>query len=544
MSRKQQLPGAAPWLFWPALFFAGVAVSLPFAIVQYLPLNDYPFHLARSLIIVGDDSSSLGKFYDEGSWLLPNLAQDIFVQLASMAFSAEQSVKLFVWSIVCIQFSGAVFLHYVAHRRYSMWPFVTSVVIFNGILVYGFVNFLFGVGIALFGIALWLQFRERRWMIPLAGLISCILILCHLEAMGVFALAVGAIELEHAWRLWRGRDGEEVSLTKVIKRLGLASLPFVVPALMFLLLSPTSSDLEQGFGYYGYLPGKLVFGPLFSLSTRMTEVDLVLALALAGIVLWALVTRRLRVHPPLLWSAIALGLAALVLPKYAMGSDFVDVRLVPVAAVLLLVAIDIGPSRSTDRQFSGVPRMAYGLVLLVLALVVIRSGGVMLNWLAWDRVIGTIVDDYESIEPGAIVYAAIVGPSTQLIPNSAETRAAWRPPLKHVASYAVMAAPVFVPMTFVDPNKQPLRIADRYQPVKDLQTHNPFRVDRPTELATLVERLGRFSSEADLPIGQSVYLSVIGSHGEINWDTVAGSELAARSPRHMLLRLQINRGVH
>ena len=539
MTSSSPQPFVFPSRYWMSFLIAVMAISLPVLIVKFFPFNDYPFHFARSLIIAGPDRAAFTEFYDSGSWLLPNLAQDIAVQILTAFFSAADSVKIFVWLTLFLQLAGAALLHRAAHGRLSVWPLTTVIVIYNGILVYGFLNFLFGFGVALFGLALWLRMRMRRWMLGITGLISCVLMMCHLEAMGVFAVGVAAIELEWAWRHWHNGNR-----WRVIRRVGMASLPFIVPVLLFLLISPTGADLDEGFGYPAYLPGKLLFGPLFGLSTRMIWLDLAFASAIAGILFWALITRRIYVCPPLLWAAIACGAAMLAMPKYVMGSDFADTRLAPVAVILALTAIDIGPQRRSPSPspIGWSKNAGIGLTLLILGLIVLRTGALSWQWQRWDSEIATIVDDFQHIEPRAILYAAVVGPGTQLIPNTAESHAAWRPPVKHVASYAVLFGPVFVPMIFVDPHKQPIQITKHYQSIKALQSHNPFFVKHPEELAILIEQL-RQSGAAGIPeSGQNFYLSVVSSYGVADWPPPSGSKLISRSPRHMLLLLTIDGG--
>ena len=105
--------------------------------------------------------------------------------------------------------------------------------LYNHIFLLGMMNYLFGIGLALWGMALWLWLRDRFW--PLRFLVSTgvvlVLFFCHLSAAGLYGLGLLAIEL---CRLWSGAGAVRLALADFVA----TGLPFV-PVLPLLMKSPT-----------------------------------------------------------------------------------------------------------------------------------------------------------------------------------------------------------------------------------------------------------------------------------------------------------------
>jgi len=337
----QQSPGA---LWWCLLVLALIAVVVPIAAVRYLPLNDYPFHLARIFILADIDGPIVSRFYEAGNWLLPNIALDAVGLAIAQLTGPELAVRIFVALALVLQLIGVVALHKAAHGRWGLWPLLALVPVYNGILSYGFLNYLFGTGLALLAAAAWLAYRERTWALPFAFVAGCILMLCHMEAFGVFAVIVGMAEIVRAWTRGLGGQAGRPEWLPALARLAVAALPFLAALVLFLVLSPTSDDLEGGFRYGGFRIADLIYGPIFALASSLPMLD-VLALLLAGLLFcWAWWSGRLSISVPVLLGACVLAAAAVLLPRYMLGSDFANVRLAPAAILVGLAAIDVRPA--------------------------------------------------------------------------------------------------------------------------------------------------------------------------------------------------------
>ena len=74
-----------------ALLIAASAVLLvPFFVIEILPLQDYPNHLARIHTLNHLENSPILREYYQASWaLVPNLAMDVIVPLLARLFPLE-----------------------------------------------------------------------------------------------------------------------------------------------------------------------------------------------------------------------------------------------------------------------------------------------------------------------------------------------------------------------------------------------------------------------------------------------------------------------
>src|ERR1700730_1981082 len=154
-------PGRFAALF--AAFF--IVAALPVLIVETLPLFDYPNHLARMHILAAYESSPFLKQFYALDWRpIPNLAMDLVVPPLTRVLPLAWAGKAFILLIA----GGAALLHRVLFGRWSAWSLLAFLLLYNRILLWGFVNFLFGVGLALMATALWIGLRERPAWLRLA----------------------------------------------------------------------------------------------------------------------------------------------------------------------------------------------------------------------------------------------------------------------------------------------------------------------------------------------------------------------------------------
>jgi hypothetical protein len=155
LSRAAHRGRAAYWATYAILFMASVA---PVWMVTTPPLADYPNHLARMHIVAnGAQSELLGRFYTVSWSVIPNLAMDIIVPTLAKFMPLEIAGKVFVTLILGLLVSGSLALHYAIHKRLSPWPLLVFLFLYNGIFLYGMVNYLFGIGLCLWAIAAWIE---------------------------------------------------------------------------------------------------------------------------------------------------------------------------------------------------------------------------------------------------------------------------------------------------------------------------------------------------------------------------------------------------
>ena len=52
-------------------------------------------------------------------------------------------------------------LHAALHRRWTPWPLLVFFFLYNSVFLWGFLNYLSGLGLALCACALWMMLRDR-----------------------------------------------------------------------------------------------------------------------------------------------------------------------------------------------------------------------------------------------------------------------------------------------------------------------------------------------------------------------------------------------
>jgi len=178
-----------------AVLFAAcfIVAAIPILAVETLPLFDYPNHLARMHILADYDRSTfLRQFYALDWRPIPNLAMDLIVPPLTRIMPLAAAGKIFVLAIFLLIAGGAALLHRVLFGRWSAWSLLAFLLLYNRILLWGFVNFLFGVGLALVAAALWIGLRERSaWLrLPFAALLATAIYFAHLFAFGVYVVVI------------------------------------------------------------------------------------------------------------------------------------------------------------------------------------------------------------------------------------------------------------------------------------------------------------------------------------------------------------------
>jgi len=472
-----------------------ILILIPVYLNQLIPLNDYPFHLARIIILSDLNNPVYSEFYKLGSLLLPNMAMDMFAIPLASIMHAETASRIFVMLSLLSMLFGTMMLHKAAHKRFSPWPLLASALLFNGIFRYGFLNYIFGMGIAFFAAGLWLTIKPSNLRLFFTFVASCVLVLLHFEAFAVFAVIVGSIEIYYVI-FQPQKEGIKYKAIQLI----ISACPFLLTITLFILISPTAEVASQGFHYPNYLGAK-PYGAIYSLLTGINWLDIICFSSLVIATIFLFFTKRIQLSSPLLLAALMMSIAFMVLPSSIMGSSFVYVRLGPAIALLFIATIDVKPNCLNTNSL---------IACLALILAIFTSISITQQWQDFNKTTSNIIRVFDKTEPGAIIFNATTQPFTHLIADTPKERAAWNPPLKHIASYAVLYGPKFVPMTFADLTKQPLNVASKYQKIKDFQGDNPRQTVTSTDLEKFLFEIKGHMVNKDWPVLKNVYVFVMG----------------------------------
>ncbi len=413
-----------------------VVVVSPVWAIPAPPLIDYPNHLARIFILANPQHPVLAQFYESRWGVLPNLAMELFATPLAMLLPVEVAGKLFISMIFLLIASGTLAAHYALHRRLSAWPWLAFFFLYNPFLLWGWLNYLFGLGVALWLFAAWLVLRERplRWLVAPAG--ALIVFFCHLLDFGVYMALVATYEL-----------GLVFARRKGAKTLALASLDVLsqglLPAILFLSASPTAgegtlislSDLGEKISalrrvfdnYAGFLDFKLTFIPL------------------AAAVIVGLATRTVTVERRMLVPLAALLLIYAVLPTVLLTSAGGYPRFTIVLALFFIVSCDVRLRPAWIK---------YSLIVALVSLLLARE------WVLWQHW-RTMASEWSEIRAG--LQTMPIGSRLLVKPDDGAFSTEGGAYLWHVPCFAVIDRNAFVSSVFASPRQQPLRVRERYR---------------------------------------------------------------------------------
>ncbi|WP_148294053.1 hypothetical protein [Azospirillum sp. B4] len=190
-----------------------MASLLPVLAVTVPPLVDYPEHLARVVVEARySQDPDLQRLYELDWSLRPNmnLAMDLVTPALVGPLSPWWAGKVFILATMLLQISGTWALARRLGSSGAAGPWYAGIlaypILYGLPFQHGLVNFLFGLGLALWGLAFWLSTRHwRLWLrLPLIALIGGAVMVAHAMAFGV--LAAAAFWFEVGFRLPMGRD--------------------------------------------------------------------------------------------------------------------------------------------------------------------------------------------------------------------------------------------------------------------------------------------------------------------------------------------------
>jgi hypothetical protein len=407
------------------------AATIPVLLADVPPLVDYPNHLARMYLLGHlSESGSLKDYYAVNWALIPDLAMDLVVPAVARVLPLAWAAKLFLLATLALIAAGTAGVHRSANGRWTLWPLGAFWFLYSRVLLWGFLNFLFGVGLALTGLAAWIALTERPAWLRLAVGASFALgiFFAHLMAALVFGVLIGGYELGRWMRL------RPLSWRAILARAALVGLAFAAPATLF-LIGP-----HEGLGTIRFSRWVRKLDLPFSVFDdyhRAFDIGCFVLLVLMAGFLFA--RRYLVAMTPLRLPLLLLLLLYLAAPTQIMTASAVDHRL-PLVLALVLVAATAAPTMPA--------RWARGAAMVALALFAARLALVGEAWLRADAVYRRDVSVLDRIPEGARV--ALAYPPSAIAVDLA--------PKAHLPLLAVIRRDAFVPTLFAYPGQQPVAL--------------------------------------------------------------------------------------
>lgn len=435
-----------PFRVFAAAFVALLLIAcVPLVLTPLPPLVDYPNHLARMhLLSVLSGSPTLRQYYALAWRPLPDLAMDVLVPPLLGAVSLSTAGKLFLVATYFSSTGGAAVLHRALHGRWSAWPLTAFLLVYNRLLLWGFVNFLFGLGLAFWALTGWIALRERGVVVRLGfgALAALAVYFAHLMAFGIFGAMVAGYE---AGRLWRSRAAPSAAAGAMLAAL----LPFLPSLAVFALeFAPLHAATAIGSGIRFARPIRKLDLPfsVFDLYSRPFDIAC-FAFAMIGVVL-AYWRGWLRIASAVAAPLIVLALFYVVMPDTLVGATGADRRM-PLAMALLLIGGSAWQA----------PFVRQGRVFLsaAFALFALRLGVVAATWQAGGALYADLLAGLDTLPVGARVAVAFADAEVNVEAT----------PLLHFPVLAIARRDAFVPTLFAYATQQPVTFTREYGAVAD-----------------------------------------------------------------------------
>lgn len=434
---------------------AGLLCLVPLFLTPVLPFIDFYAHMLRYYVLAhAGATTELASNYHPAWKLLPNLGLDVLGTAILAVVPPLLAAKLIAGLLILTLFAGTLWLAHALHGHIPLLSIaLAGILVYSHILVWGFANFLLGLGLGLGGVAFWLRMQGRPgWQLGVSAVFGVILLFVHALAFATWGLLLGSVELmlaAQAGEIGGGRIDVRALAVRTLRLLLLA----VVPALLFLQM-PTAQDegvTEIGanlskYAAQGGLADRLTreVGTRLDYILRVAEsfsppLDQALGLLLWGLLGAGLVFGALRLDRRL-WVAVPLIAGLVVLtPPNLFGVGHVSDRVPLILLALLAAGLTLQPSHRRARVLLGA---LVGLFLLRTLLV---------GWGFYQA--GRTYSDYLAqigrIDTGAIAVPALFAKE--------RGRDRFSPKCEPLAPLLALRNGTAVP-TFANPTQQPLEL--------------------------------------------------------------------------------------
>ena len=409
------------------------ASLLPVLLTPIPAMVDYPNHLARMYILSQNSTADANPYYEVTWALYPNLAMDLLVPRMAQLISVENATRLFLLLSQLLIISGALALERVVKGRFHLAGFAALMFLYCLPFSWGFVNFEFGLGVALWGVAAYLVVAARPW--PTRFVVNAVfvtaLFAAHFFSLGIYGATIGLYEL------WRGYD-RRAPYRDAALRLVVLAIPVV--ALLELVRLTAGSIGSEGTTWF------FEFKPLWVfriMNGYNLEVSAASALALLALLYFAAKYDVLKLEPAGVWLAIGFALFYLAIPSKLVGTSFVDLRMIPAAALILPAFCSLSlPSR----------RWTIAALITVTGITLANLAIIYSVWLSYRADYAAIISSFRKIDRGSRVLVGGSGEG-QDPPFNDLTQY----PMYYAPTLAVHYAGAFVPNLFTAVGKQPVQ---------------------------------------------------------------------------------------
>lgn len=369
--------------YYAALGLGLAAAIAPMWMVTFPGMIDYPSHLVRCYILAHFGSNPFWPhFYRVQFGPIPNLAMDAIVTPLAHWLPIVVSGQIFLTLLALVYFLGCSELARAAWGQPQWLALVAGLTLYNATLLWGFVNYLFGLGLFFLAFAVWLRLRRRLTagrFVLLCGW-GTLVYLAHLAAVAVLGVACVTVALLDWWPRRRSRR----AWPPLLRQTGWLGVPALL--LLFGFLNRNGRVGRIG-GYTLWHKISALFTLVRSYNVRSDAAVTLGLTACAVVLLW-----RCRWRRELVAAGLALLGCCLVMPNRILTSQNADIRLSVPAFVLLILAVRPRWGRAQVAALSP-----------ALALLGLHVGLIARTWRGFNARAGDLLALGTRLPPGARV---------------------------------------------------------------------------------------------------------------------------------------------
>lgn len=350
-----------------------LAAAVPLLYPAIPPLVDLPGHMGRYRVELSLATSPTLQQYFTYQWaMIGNLGVDLLVMALGPLIGLEPAVKLIVLAIPALTAAGFLWVAREVHHKIPPTAYFAIPFIYGHPFLFGFVNFALSMALAFLAFGLWLRLgRLGRTRLREVLFVPISLIVFFAHTYGWGALGLLCFSAEAVRQHDRGVGWFRAGIN--------AALQASVMALPILIMIIWRSEAHGGTTGDWFNWNAKILWLKTALRDRWRAFDIASVAAMGLVAFEALRNPRLTFSRNLAFSGLVLAAAFALLPRIIFGSAYADMRLVPYAIAVLLLAI----------RFRGetTPKLGAALAVLALAFTAIRLGSntISLAWAADDQ---------------------------------------------------------------------------------------------------------------------------------------------------------------
>jgi hypothetical protein len=355
---------------------------------------------------------------------------------------------LLIGAAVLMPVLGCVAYGAALHRR-SWWSLAVGLVAYNRTLLEGFINFNMGIGLAMLLAAAWTRWRGQHpaLLTAVAALGAVALFACHLMALVLFGVLVGADELVRV--LCQARRPQAVLAAGAR-----FALIFAMPLALY-AVSPLQA--LGGDAVFLGAGGKLthLLAAFINYLASLDALTAVFALCTPAL---CLLLRRGHMPAPVGVASVVLLVAYLAAPYAWKGTQQIDTRFAIMLGVLLFAGFI--PARWPIW-------LQCAATIAVVALLVARMGVLTAAWTVHRADLADLRAALAPVRPGQAVYVVLDRPDD---PAAYRARAPLSRHLSdgvftgtHLGALALIEHRAWWPFEFDNASQQPIRTLEPYQ---------------------------------------------------------------------------------